>query len=153
MANAMLGKSSEVISKEHLKQKIDSLNTANKDWVPDTDVECPIGESPVIEDMLSKAPGLCRDDQELGEGSNEEQEVELENEVVGERASNKSEQVMSMVTRKVAAQQDESQAQEQVHQDGKDGESSRVEFTASSVRQRGNRNKAILMRERREHLK
>ena len=105
-----------------------------------------------MEDMLSKAPGLCgceecRDEQELGETRNEEQEVELENEVVGERASNKSEQVMS------TAQQDESQAQEQVHQDGKDGESSRVEFTSSSVRQRGNRNKAILMRKRREQLK
>ena len=79
--------------------------------------------------------------------------MESEYEEVGERASNKSEQVMSMVTRKVVAQQDESQAQEQVHQDGKDGESSRVEFTSSSVRQRGNRNKAILMRKRREQLK
>ena len=52
----MLGKSSEVISKEHLKQKIDSLNTANKDWVPDTEMEFPIGEGTEMEDMLSKPP-------------------------------------------------------------------------------------------------
>ena len=63
-----------------------------------------------MEDMLSKAQGLCgfeecRDEQELGESSHEEQEVDSEHEVVGERASNKSEQVMS------TAQQDESQAQ------------------------------------------
>ena len=48
----------------------------------------------MMEDMLSKAPGLCgfeecRDEQELGEASHEEQEVDSEHEVVGERASNK----------------------------------------------------------------
>ena len=40
-----------------------------------------------------------------------------------------------------------------IDSDGKDGESSRMEFTSSSVRQRGNRNKTILMKEMREQLK
>ena len=54
----MLGKSSEVISDEHLKNKIDNLKLANKDWKPETEIENPIGEQEEMTSM-GAAPGLC----------------------------------------------------------------------------------------------
>ena len=57
LADATLGRSYEVISDEHLKQKIVTLNDSNKEWVPATEMECQIGESLVMEDALAKAPG------------------------------------------------------------------------------------------------
>ena len=59
LANAMLGKSSEVISDEDLKNKIDNLNLANKDWKPETEMENPIGEQEEMTSMMGAAPGLC----------------------------------------------------------------------------------------------
>ena len=53
LANSMMNKSSEVISDKHLKNKIDKLNIINKEWVPETDVESPIGESKVMADLLA----------------------------------------------------------------------------------------------------
>ena len=59
LADSMMGKSSEVISDEDLKHKIDKLNLANKDWKPEAEVEHPIGQSSVMADQLDLAPGLC----------------------------------------------------------------------------------------------
>ena len=59
LADSMMGKSSEVISDEDLKHKIDKLNLANKDWKPEAEVEHPIGQSSVMTDQLDLAPGLC----------------------------------------------------------------------------------------------
>ena len=42
LANSMMGKSSEVISDEHLKQKMDALNCKNKDWKPEEQLQEPI---------------------------------------------------------------------------------------------------------------
>ena len=59
LATAMIGKSSEVISGEDLKNKMDSLNTRNRNWQPDPPLAEPIGESEVMMEALDAAPGLC----------------------------------------------------------------------------------------------
>ena len=57
--STVLEKSSEVISDEDLKHKIDQLNLCNKDWKPEAEVEYPIGESSEMSDQLREAPGQC----------------------------------------------------------------------------------------------
>ena len=59
LATAMIGRSSEVISGEDLKNKMDSLNTRNRNWQPDPPLAEPIGESEVMMEALDAAPGLC----------------------------------------------------------------------------------------------
>ena len=59
LATSMIGKSSEVISGEDLKNKMDTLNKKNKEWKPDDMILEPIGESSLMEGMLEGAPSLC----------------------------------------------------------------------------------------------
>ena len=59
LATSMIGKSSEVISGEDLKNKMDALNDKNKTWKPAEPVVEPIGESSLMGRVLEAAPGLC----------------------------------------------------------------------------------------------
>ena len=59
LVNAMMGKSSEVISDEHLKHKIDEINKNNQEWTQGEQDDSPIGESSEMEEKLGAAPGLC----------------------------------------------------------------------------------------------
>ena len=54
LATSMLGKSSEVISGEDLKNKMDTLNEKNKNWKPQPSLEEPIGESNVMGSALEQ---------------------------------------------------------------------------------------------------
>ena len=59
LATSMIGDSSEVISGEDLKNKMDSLNTRNKEWKPEDQIDEPIGESSLMGGLLEEAPALC----------------------------------------------------------------------------------------------
>ena len=59
LANSVNGKSSEVISDEDLKNKMDSLNKKNSKWEPEEQMPGPIGESPEMVEGLEAAPALC----------------------------------------------------------------------------------------------
>ena len=59
LATSLIGRSSEVISGEDLKNKMDALNDKNKNWKPAEPVVEPVGESSLMERALEAAPGLC----------------------------------------------------------------------------------------------
>jgi hypothetical protein len=59
LANSMMGKSSEVISDEDLKNKMDNLNQKNSDWKPEEQITEPMGDSTEMSEKLGEAPGLC----------------------------------------------------------------------------------------------
>ena len=73
LATSMIG-SSEVISDEDLKNKMDNMNVKNKDWRPAEQVHEPVGSSPEIEETLRAAPGLCGCDECVSEEDNQEQD-------------------------------------------------------------------------------
>ena len=59
LATSMIGKSSEVISGEDLKNKMDALNDKNIKWKPAEPLVEPIGQSSLMGSVLEAAPGLC----------------------------------------------------------------------------------------------
>ena len=111
LANAMMSKSSEVISYVHIKHKIDKLNEQNEGWTQMD--ETPAGESQEINQLLDAAPGLCGCEECM---SKDDLDKPLEEEPACQ-------------------------------------ESEPLQFVTDSVRQRGNRNKARLIREKREAMK
>ena len=158
LANSMMGKSSEVVSAEDLKHKIDKLNLANKDWKPEAELEHPIGQSSVMADQLDLAPGLCgceecADPEESVSGSEEQLTSEA-----GPGSCNKSEGeggvCVNTQTGSVSVADSQSNTVNSVTQESSQGpddvSSDGVEYIFSSVRRRGNRNKALLLKERRE---
>ena len=56
VANAMMSRSSEVISNEHLKSKLDQLNSANKNWKPEKSAE----GSPADQGEMEEAAGVIQ---------------------------------------------------------------------------------------------
>ena len=137
LATAMIGKSSEVISGEDLKNKMDSLNTRNRNWQPDPPLAEPIGESEVMMEALDAAPGLCGCRDCVEESSNYE-------------ASTGREECVNTQTGSVGVAGPQSNT---VVNGLEESRVANVEYVTSSVRRRGNRNKALLIREQRERLK
>ena len=153
LANSMMEKSSEVISDEDLKHKIDKLNLANRDWKPETKIEHPIGESSVMGEQLELAPGLCGcedcvDQEEVP--SSEDISQESSSQCKGESSSNNKKSdgegggCVHAQTGSMSNNVTKSAEGEQMG--GR-------EYIFSSMRKRGNRNKALLLKERREQLK
>ena len=59
LADALLPKSSEVISNEDLKSNLDSLNQRNGSWVPDDKVEGDLGDVTSMMGAAMELPGWC----------------------------------------------------------------------------------------------
>ena len=74
LATSMIGKSSEVISGEDLKNKMDALNDKNRKWKPAEPVVEPIGESSLMGRVLEAAPGLCGCEECVSQEDIQEQE-------------------------------------------------------------------------------
>jgi hypothetical protein len=123
----MLGKSSEVISGEDLKNKMDTFNDKNKNWKPQLSLEEPVGESSVMGSALEAAPGLCGCEECV---SNDDQEIVQSPKTINARGMF----------------QGEGQG---VHPE-RESKVAEVEFVTSSVRRLGHRNKALLIREQRQ---
>ena len=166
LATSMIGKSSEVISGEDLKNKMDSLNKKNENWQPDQPLDEPISENLEMREALEAAPGLCGCEECLGdessqtEGSNEDGGSQAEGvgstQLVGSRqdttpavpAPNSSNSSHNLSTSLVNSPVESSEARGELER-----RVAGVEYVVSSMRRRGNRNKAMLIREKREQLK
>ena len=140
LANSMLEKSSEVISDEDLKFKIDKLNQANRDWKPKTEIEHPIHESSEMTEQLELAPGLCGCEECVGVHEEPSSEEESAEKPAGEGGCEKTPQ---------SSCHDPQSSCQSVEKPARDG----IEYIFSSMRRRGNRNKAMLLREKREQLR
>jgi hypothetical protein len=148
LADAMMGKSSEVISDEDLKNKIDNLNLANKDWKPETEKEDPIGEQEEMTSQVGAAPGLCGCEEcERDAAGDESSEAAVVVEEHGDGAHSVGEVQDGL--HRVGEQRDD------VHSGGvaDDGKEQQREYITNSVSRRGNRNRSLLLRERREQLR
>ena len=157
---------------------MDALNEKNSNWKPAEPIVEPIEESSLMGSVLEAAPGLCgceecvdkeevtqspktinarrQCQEESSQGQEARQERESSQEV-------KSQQQESSEEASQREDQDHGAHQEDGHVRGvhqEDGSSQAegvskvadLEFITSSVMRRGNRNKAVLIREQRERL-
>ena len=158
LANSMMDRSSEVISDEHLKSKIDTINLNNKEWTePKPDEEPVVNE---IEDALKVAPDLCGCEECEREWTSQEESL---SQPTIQPASIEPVQVTKpncegggCVHAQTGSEsnnvyKEPSQPTRVVEQD--ESGQSQVQYVTTSVAQRGNRNKALLLKERRALLK
>ena len=153
LATSMIGDSSEVISGEDLKSKMDSLNNKNKEWTPEEQMEEPIGESSLMEGRLEGAPSLCGCEECKTEASlGGEECVNTQTGSVGVAAPQSN--TLQSPSTSLEDQAGSGSSKTNSHQSSSQAEcGSSVEYITSSVQRRGNRNKAMLIREKRELLK
>ena len=155
LANSMIDKSSEVISDEHLKNKIDTINLNNKEWVEADPNEEP-EDSNEMDNALGAAPSLCGCEECIKEGTSSQEGV------VGESSRVATEAINEGGGRVIAqtGSMSNNVYKEPTQPEGVAGKSSRVatdlsqvQYVTTSVAQRGNRNRALLLRDRRAALK